>query len=269
MESELEQDTPSDTARPRAPKELIRAAYSSDKVDTFKQRERRLKLRSRILPTLAALAAILLIRGLATGHPWQSQRAPDLAEVATTAHAAADADRDQEGNAQHTPQGTSEHEHASAIKVHVSGAVASPGLYELDAGARVDDAIRAAGGPTQEADTSGLNLAAVVPDAVHINVPKQGETASGFAADPPAPVTGPKTASPGGGSSGSGPMRVDVNTAQAQALQVLPGVGPALSAKIVSYRDKHGRFKSLDALSAIPGISAKRIDAWRDLAVAR
>jgi len=132
------------------------------------------------------------------------------------------------------------------VVVHVAGAVVSPGVYAVGAGARVIDAVQAAGGFAIDADPDAINLAAKVSDGQRIYVPKVGETV--VAAD---------------GSVGSGPL--NLNQATAEQLDTLPGVGPATAAAIIAYRDQHGPFASVDDLADVRGIGPAKLDALRGL----
>lgn len=145
--------------------------------------------------------------------------------------------------------------------VHVAGAVLGPGVYELTAGARVHDAIEAAGGPTGRADLDGLNLAAPVTDGQRVYVPVTGEV-------DPASVPAGGTSSPVADGSVrpdeiTGP--VDLNTATVELLQMLPGIGPATATAIVDDRDRHGPFASVDDLERVPGIGPAKMVAVADL----
>ena len=138
-----------------------------------------------------------------------------------------------------------------SVLVHVAGAVVEPGVYELAPGARVRDAVVAAGGPTADADWNALNLAAVVSDASRVYVPAVGEqVAPEVLAAPGVPLA-------------EGP--VDVNRATAEELDELPGVGPATAAAIVTERDRGGPFVDVDDLDRVPGIGPAKLDALRDL----
>lgn len=147
----------------------------------------------------------------------------------------------------------------AAIWVHVDGAVRAPGVHQLSAGARVIDAVNAAGGLDDDADRSRLNLALVLADQQRVWVPRVGEdipevadgTASGAAAT-----------SPAGGSGGL----VDVNHADAAVLESLPGVGPALAAAIIEHRDRHGGFATLDDLIDVAGIGPAKLEQIRPFA---
>jgi competence protein ComEA len=142
----------------------------------------------------------------------------------------------------------------TTVLIHVAGAVIVPGVYELQAGARVRDAIVAAGGPTESADWNAVNLAAVVADATRIYVPVVGE-------DVPAELIA--SSAPGPASEPAGP--VDVNQATADELEELPGVGPATATAIVTERERNGPFVDVDDLDRVPGIGPAKIEALRDL----
>jgi competence protein ComEA len=143
---------------------------------------------------------------------------------------------------------------ASAL-VHVVGAVRSPGVYRLGPGRRVQDAIRRAGGAKAGADLQAINLAAKVADAQQIVVPRKGGR-GGAAAEGPA--TAGAGAAPG---AAGGP--VNLNSATAEQLDTLDGVGPATAQKILEYRQQHGGFAKVEDLDQIPGIGPKRLEALR------
>jgi competence protein ComEA len=128
------------------------------------------------------------------------------------------------------------------VIVHVSGPVNRPGVYQLPAGSRVEDAITAAGGFSAQADPQSVNLAAGLIDGTKIVILAQ-KTAS-------APGTGPTSTVP----ALSVYLPIDLNTAAAETLDLLPGIGPAKAQEIVAYRETHGAFASVDDLLAIPGI---------------
>ena len=157
------------------------------------------------------------------------------------------------------------------LVVHASGAVASPGVYRLPVGARVDDLVRAAGGLTADGDGDRVNLAALLSDGERVWVPRRGET------DAPVVVAGGGTGSaPGaggptggtgtsvGGATDGGPL-VDLNTATAADLETLPGVGPATAAAILAYRDQNGPFRAVDDLIEVRGIGEAKLEQIRPL----
>lgn len=133
--------------------------------------------------------------------------------------------------------------------VHVAGAVARPGVVRVPAGARVVDALAAAGGGLPDADLDRLNLAAKVVDGQRIAVPHLGAPAVGGLA------AGPDGAGDPGGL-GDGPL--DLNTASAAQLEALPGIGPSLAAAIVAEREKRGGFRSVGELRDVRGIGERR-----------
>jgi competence protein ComEA len=131
-----------------------------------------------------------------------------------------------------------------SVIVHVTGAVVRPGLFELADGARVIDAIAAAGGFTETADQNQLNLARVLTDGEQFAVPVEGE---------------------GGADAVASDSRVNLNTADAAALDTLPRVGPAMAARILAWRDANGRFTSIDDLRSVSGIGDKTFEGLREL----
>ena len=135
--------------------------------------------------------------------------------------------------------------------VHVAGAVRSPGVYRLREGERIQDALRRAGGARAGADLNAINLAAKVADGQQVVVPRRGAT-SGAA-------VGAGAGAPGGPAQ----PPVSLNTATAEQLDTLDGVGPATAAKILDWRRQHGGFRSIDDLGEIPGIGPTRLAALR------
>ncbi|WP_255365348.1 helix-hairpin-helix domain-containing protein [Cellulosimicrobium sp. I38E] len=141
---------------------------------------------------------------------------------------------------------------SGGVVVHVVGQVAAPGLVTVAADARVADALEAAGGATAEADLAALNLARTVTDGEQIVVPRPGEAVP--AAGPAAPAAG---ATAGGA--------VDLNAADATALDALPGIGPVLAERIVAWRDENGPFTTVDELGEVSGIGPAVLADVRDL----
>lgn len=154
---------------------------------------------------------------------------------------------------------------AATLLVHVVGQVREPGVVQLPPGSRVGDAIQAAGGAKGKADLSALNLAAPVTDGEQVRVPKLGETVVGGSAPASgAPASGPSAGGTGGAAAGA-PSTVDLNTADVATLETLPGVGPVLAGRIVSHREQHGPFASVDALQDVSGIGPATFARLRDL----
>lgn len=129
------------------------------------------------------------------------------------------------------------------ILVHVLGAVNRPGVVSLPEGARVQDAIVAAGGLTLQADPAELNLAAIVVDGSQLVI---GDTGSPRGEVRAAGTTG-----------GSGAAVVTLNTATQAELEMLPGVGPVTASRIIAWREQHGRFTSVEELQEVDGIGPK------------
>jgi competence protein ComEA len=141
---------------------------------------------------------------------------------------------------------------AATVTVHVVGEVRRPGVYELPGGARARDAVEAAGGLLGDADQAAVNLARVVDDGEQIAVPRQGAAGADAGA--------------GAGTAGASPAaKVDLNTATAEQLDALPGVGPATAAKIVADRAANGPFRTVDDLMRVSGIGPAKFDALKDL----
>src|SRR5881396_1734222 len=134
--------------------------------------------------------------------------------------------------------------------VHVTGAVRRPGVYRIPGWARLDLAVKRAGGATRSADLQGVNLAAKVSDGQQVVVPRKGTAGEGAV-----------TASPEGGESTA---PVSLNTATAAQLDELDGVGPATAEKILAWRKQHGGFRSVSDLKQISGIGPKRFEALKD-----
>lgn len=133
------------------------------------------------------------------------------------------------------------------LVVHVSGLVASPGVYELTEGSRVRDAVAAAGGPAAGADLEALNLAALIADGQKIVVGRPGEVP----VDP-------------GGEAGGPPAKVNLNTATQQQLEELPSVGPVLAQRIIEHRLRK-RFTSARQLMEVDGFGPKKYEALKNL----
>lgn len=167
---------------------------------------------------------------------------------------------------------TSKVAQAKTVRVQVSGAVLEPGIYDLPANCRVEEAIAAAGGLTENADSERVNLVRKVRDGMQIRVPVQkaartnrtqrknaqaesglGESASGKSS----------SAKAGSGRNSSMMQNVRINSASASELQQLPGIGPALAQRIVETRSR-GRFSSADDLLRVPGIGKAKLAKLRN-----
>lgn len=147
-----------------------------------------------------------------------------------------------------------ENRHELESKAYVTGAVRQPGLYTIKEGDRLADLIDLAGGITEEADMQAVNLAVRVKDQDHWTVPKVGEST----------VVPPRA-----GSVASTSGKVDINTADTELLETLPGIGETRAEAIIRYREEHGPFKRVDDIVAVPGIASATLEGLRDLVEVR
>ncbi|EAX47506.1 competence protein ComEA helix-hairpin-helix repeat protein [Thermosinus carboxydivorans Nor1] len=133
------------------------------------------------------------------------------------------------------------------IVIYVSGAVNKPGVFKMPAGGRVLDAVNYAGGLAAGADSTRVNLAQPLKDGMHVHVPVVVLAAG-----------------PGGSNSAGGAGKVNVNTASANELDKLPGIGPALAQRIIDYRQSIGGFKDLEEVKKVPGIGEAKFNQIKD-----
>jgi competence protein ComEA len=145
---------------------------------------------------------------------------------------------------------------AALIYVQVAGAVERPGVYQMPDGCRAFQAVLQAGGFTGVADQEMVPLASRLTDGSRLYVPRKGETAAG-------PVLS-GAAEAGGGSTGSTGL-VAINSATAEQLDSLPGIGPSLAQKIIMFRESQGPFTSVDQLGDVPGIGPSKLEQLRPL----
>lgn len=188
--------------------------------------------RTRVLVLLIGAVAVVLLAGrLFRSAPPQGTTPPILTGSAPAAR-------------------TSPTPAARLLVVDVAGDVRRPGLYRLPQGSRIQNAITQAGGPTRRADLDLVNLAAPLADGEQVVVPGRGAgdaAAAGGAPSPTAPL--------------------DLNSATAEQLDALPGIGPVTAQKIIDYRQAHGPFTSIDDLASIPGMGPAHIANLKGLVV--
>lgn len=139
------------------------------------------------------------------------------------------------------------------VVVHVTGAVASPGVYQLTSADRMFNLVEAAGGFLQTADEGALNLAQTLMDGTHVCVPEVDAEETAMCRTQPIQVQSSQTAT----------ALIDPNTASAIELERLNGIGPAMSAGIVEWREQNGEFRTAEDLLAIPGIGPATLDRFR------
>jgi len=140
------------------------------------------------------------------------------------------------------------------IRVHVTGAVRHPDVYELPRGSIVQHAVEVAGGPTVDADLDCINLAIELHDQQQVYVPCEGEKSA------PPSVSGGAS-----GSQGSGGALVNVNTATATELETLPRIGPVTAQRIIEYREANGPFATVEDIQDVPGIGPATFEGLEDM----
>lgn len=167
---------------------------------------------------------------------------------------------------------TSKATQAKTVRVQVSGAVLEPGIYDVPANCRVEEAIAAAGGMTENADSERVNLVRKVRDGMQIRVPvqkaaqtnrtqrKNAHTTAGYGASTTKKFSSTRA---GAEKNNSAVQNVRINSASAGELQQLPGIGPALAQRIVDTRSR-GRFASVEDLLRVPGIGKAKLAKLRD-----
>lgn len=227
---------------------VLVAQERSGRVGTFGRLARRYGLLGRrgvalaCAALLAALCALALARGAAPAGLVIERAGQDVQA------GAAERDEEARGPSSEVASGGEDaaEEEPPALVVHVDGAVGAPGVYELEDGARVNDAIGAAGGLVGDADTSGLNLAAPLADGEKVHVPVEGE-------EPPAALP-----AAGAGASAADGAPVNLNTADVAALDALPGIGEATAQAIVDDREANGPFSTVEDLMRVSGIGEKK-----------
>lgn len=212
---------------------------------------------------LMVACAIALVGGVAVGggevyisRDDASDLEPDRSRSTSSEEAVDDAPSEAEPESSRGDGPLSDGSEIQEVVVDVTGAVVSPTVARLPAGSRVDDAVLAAGGYAEDADLSAINRAALLVDGQKVHVPRVGET----------------SAAEGGGysfgqdvsaaSDGSG--LVNINTADASALDALPGVGPATAEAIIKDREENGPFASIEDIMRVSGIGEKKFENLKD-----
>jgi competence protein ComEA len=204
--------------------------------------------------------AALVVVAIAAGFIWYRLGAADSGEASTTRRAptttAPTSGSAAAGSSTANGSSSGGTKKGERVTVHVAGAVAKPGVYDLDAAARVSDAIEAAGGGAPDADLNRLNLAAKVADGQRVLVQRVGEAA------PAGSVSPGGSGSAGGSADPSG--LVSLNSATQAELEALPGIGPSLAGAIITERERRGGFRSVNELRDVRGIGEKRFADLKD-----
>lgn len=144
------------------------------------------------------------------------------------------------------------------LRVHVAGAVVRPGVYDLEDGSRVDDAVEAAGGFVAEADKNALNLAAFLEDGERLDIPY----VAGFV---PEEDQGFVVVTEGTPSPLAGEELININTASIEELDKLPGIGQTTAVRIIDYRTANGPFATIEDIVNVSGIGPATFDEIKDL----
>ncbi|HFI0119920.1 TPA: helix-hairpin-helix domain-containing protein [Streptococcus suis] len=194
---------------------------------------------------LPAAAGLLLTTFLLFSQPAKSDQT-GLTEFPQTEQTSSSSELVEENS-------TEESEEPSQLVVDVKGAVAKPGLYTLAAGARVNDAVKAAGGLTSQADPKSINLAQKLSDEAVVYVASKDENISVVAS----------TAASSAMSQEGNESKVNLNTATEADLQTISGIGAKRAADIIAYREANGSFKSVDDLNNVSGIGDKTMESIR------
>jgi len=147
--------------------------------------------------------------------------------------------------------------------VHITGAVKNPGVYQLKSTDRIIDAVKIAGGETEEANLDLINLAALLKDGQKIIVPSKIHNENGEETNKNIDNNAEVIYFSSSSESVSG--KININTANAIMLQALPGIGPVLSERIIEYRNQNGLFGIIDDIKDVSGIAEKKFEGIKDL----
>ena len=150
------------------------------------------------------------------------------------------------------------------VVIQIGGEVRNPGVYRLRSGQRIQDAIEAAGGPTVDADLEEINRAQVLEDGSHIRVPAEGDQSQLPTVTAPNSLMSPSKPRPSSSSPSNVAGTVSINSASAEMLDTLPGVGPAIAQKIIQYRQQNGGFRTIEEIMEVSGIGEKKFAAMKE-----
>lgn len=216
-------------------------------LDTLENLRTKLDLSTVGKPALIGLALLIVMVAATAGR--------FAIDAATATEIPIEHAADSEHDSSHQNPSNSESLQASKelqiIYVHVSGAVRESGLVQLESGARVADAIKAAGGPNDDACIDAVNLARKVEDGEHVHLPTYDESVRGEASVQATDQNVPSI------SSGI----VNINTATSEELEQLPGIGPSTAQKIISDRESAGPYENIEDLKRVSGIGDKKFSA--------
>ena len=147
------------------------------------------------------------------------------------------------------------------IMVDISGEIITPGVVKLPEGSRIIDAITAAGGKTEDANLSKVNLAYILDDGVQLYIPRYNEKLEKEIVQT---EPGVGIIQEGINTTSKKDSKVNINTANKEKLATLPGIGEGTAEKIIEYRSKTGKFKAIDEIKKIPGIGESKFKSLKD-----
>ena len=160
--------------------------------------------------------------------------------------------------------GVSTEEEIGQIIVHITGAVKQPGIVKLEEGSRMEDAIEKAGGLTEDADISNVNLAYVLEDGIKIKIPSnldiEGDEENIITDD-----IGENIAQDTDTTTSTSEKQININKATETELETLPGIGAELASRIVEYRNQNGKFSSSEDIKNVSGIGDSKFEKLKDL----
>ena len=198
------------------------------------------------VPVVIGLVCVVLVVAVAIGVlAWNGFTMPGVSAESDEVVVQADAVSEEE-------------EATESIYVHITGEVQSPGMYELEQGARVQDAIDAAGGFTDEALDTSINLARELTDGEQIVVANENDTTT--TSTDSSSTTSSETTSDGSVVNG----KININLADSETLQTLNGIGEVLASSIIAYREENGSFGSIEEIQEVSGIGEKRYENIKD-----
>lgn len=151
------------------------------------------------------------------------------------------------------------------VIIHITGSVKNPGIVKLKEGSRIEDAIESAGGLTENADITKVNLAYVVEDGTKIKIPSASEEDIGdediIDSKSGDNIIIEENAVP----SNNSPQTININKATEKEFETLPGIGPSLASKIIEYRNQNGKFESIEDIKNVNGIGDNKYEKIKDL----
>lgn len=174
-----------------------------------------------------------------------------------------------QNNNVNTVASSANEEKEEKIIVHITGAVKTPGIVKLNDGARIEDAIESAGGLTEDADISNVNLAYVLDDGTKIKIPSLSDEDINNEEDIITDESGEgiieEIDSTSSSNSQNSTSNININKATEAELDTLPGIGRSLASKIIEYREQNGKFSSIEDIKNVSGIGDSKFEEIKDL----